>query len=184
MNLNALYGSSLWLLPPETNASSCSVSSRDRSRTCLLVAPVFSFALVMILAPASLRVDVALHSGVGRSSGVSVWRRRGNRNARGGPSGDLTKLGLDQSTVSRFVHLLACPGSVACGSHILTPFAEMSEADMARSQMHRSDGRHRFMGFWLIARSGRSASRRRRADGSPPPFSMSSASKRRKSANL
>jgi hypothetical protein len=51
-NLNALYGSNLWLLPPETNASSCSVSSRDGSRTCLLVAPVFLFALVMILAPA------------------------------------------------------------------------------------------------------------------------------------
>jgi hypothetical protein len=162
MNLNVLYGSNLWLLPPKTNASSRSVSSRDGSRTCLLVAPVFSFASVMILAPASLRVDVALHDGVARPSCVSVWRRRGNRNARGDPSGDLMKLCLGQSTVSGFVRLLAGPASVGCGNHIFAPFAEMSQPDMARAQMRRSDGHHRFMGFRLIARQGRRASHRRR----------------------
>ena len=95
----------------------------------------------------SLRIDIALQSGVGRPSGVSVWRRRGNWNARGGPSSDLMKLGLGQFTVSRFVHLLACPGSAGCGSHILPPFAEMSEADIARSGLRRRDRHHGFVVF-------------------------------------
>jgi hypothetical protein len=114
-----------WIIEITTRPPVAASSSSSRSSlSWLRFETLYLFMIFYCVSEPRRRADVCCFRSMWKTSfnatdGVNLWRRRGNRNARGGPSGDLIKVVLGQFPVSRFAHLLARCTSVVCGGLML-----------------------------------------------------------------